>query len=322
MFKQILGILFICALVAFILIWVVNGGIGKIIKNTGSFQNPISAWFSGQAIQGSNFRLPAQKEVSGINVDDMQIDATPQELTVFDVTGGSGGAPMSSFGNPSSYAGHVHLLESMAQSADPNSQYLTINISGNNSAPVELSGWTLQSAVSGTRVTIPGAVRNFYSGVVNQVDATMIRPGGKAYIISGTSPVGVSFQETMCSGYLSKFQSFTPDMDSGCPDPSEALPETADNLRQYGAACLDYVRALGTCEFPSIVPPSLPAACRVYVINTFSYNGCVNMYRNNRGFDANVWHLYLGDRTTPWNPTHDIIRLLDDQNRIVDSVTY
>lgn len=322
MFKQILIIFFVAIVAAFALIWVVNGGISRIIKNSGSFSNPITAWFSGQSIQESNFRLPGQPDFFKINADDVNASATPQDITVFDASGDNNTSPTRNFGNPSSYAGSVHLEESMAQDPNPNAQYLTITVSSSNAGPVELSGWSLQSAVSGLRITIPGAVERFYSGVVNQVGATMVSPGGKAYIISGISPVGVSFQENMCSGYLSTLQSFTPDMDSGCPDPSETMSETADNLREYGADCLDYVRGLGTCEFPSVVPPSLSPACRIYVLNAFSYNGCVNTYRNRAGFETNVWHIYLGSHTTPWNPKHDIIRLLDDQGRIVDSITY
>jgi hypothetical protein len=304
-----------------------GGGIGRIIKAASSFQNPITAFLSGAHASSSEFRLPGQPDFFQISTDDINNSATPQDITTQDIDSGtrtSDGHVSASetYGNPSPYVGKIHLDASVVRTDNVHNQYMTLYADSNNSAPITLSGWSLQSAVSGVRYVITGAARTFYAGDINVITPIRITPGGTAYIISGRSPVGASFQENICSGYLAKHQNFTPDISVGCPDPIAIFPETADNLHTYGASCLDYISSLGSCESPTAPPPSVSLNCKNYIANTLTYNGCINAYSGNASFLLNTWYVYLGAFQAPWDSSHDIVRLLDDQNRIVDSVTY
>src|SRR6185295_18661707 len=107
------------------------------------------------------------------------------------------------------------------------------------------SGWSLQSAVTGTRASLPQTgAEMFVAGSVNHGVPIYLDPGTSAFIVSGISPVGISLRENVCTGYLAQLQHFSPGLDTACPDPSDMLPMTADNLRIYGASCVDYVQSL------------------------------------------------------------------------------
>jgi len=148
-------------------------------------------------------------------------------------------------------------------------------------------------------------------------------PGASAIITTGLSPVGVSFEDNICSGYLGQLQTFFPTLSSSCTAPSDALPQTAQNLKTYGASCLDYINNLPAFEFPGPnLPSDLSQACRTFVATTLSYNGCVAMNRTQSTFELPSWRLYLAMRAPLWNHTHDIIRLLDNQGRVVDVLQY
>ena len=137
------------------------------------------------------------------------------------------------------------------------------------------------------------------------------------------SPVGVSFEENICSGYLSELQQFTPELNGSCPSPADTLPQTAENLRTYGASCFDYIANIPSCHFVGAnQPTNLSTACRQFVGNNLSYNGCVAMYRSQANFDLPTFRLYLNQSAKLWNDSHDIIRPLDAQGRIVDVLSY
>jgi hypothetical protein len=157
---------------------------------------------------------------------------------------------------------------------------------------------------------------------VNAVQPISLEPGSSAILTTGISPVGISFRENTCSGYLGELQSFTPELPSECPAPSEALLLNADNLRAYGDTCIDYVQTLSQCHFPATVPSNLTPACRSFIANTLSYNGCTQAHRNDPSFALPSWRVYLGLKAEFWYNTHDVIRLLDDQGRVVDVLTY
>ena len=176
--------------------------------------------------------------------------------------------------------------------------------------------------MSGKRIYIPLAASPFILGVINRVSDALLEPGASAIIVSGISPVGVSFKETVCTGYLNQMQSFTPGLSNSCPSRDRVLPYSAENLARYGADCFDYVQGLPQCDFPKSVPSSLSPSCRGLLSNAFSYNGCVNMFQGSADFALPGWRMYAGFTSELWGNTHDIIRLTDTQGRIVDTASY
>jgi hypothetical protein len=175
--------------------------------------------------------------------------------------------------------------------------------------------------LSGVRVMLPYATPLYRHSAANTAYPVVLESGATAVVTTGFSPAGVSFRENRCMGYLSSM-SFSPRIERSCPSPAESIALTDQNLQRYGGECIDYVRTLPQCTTPSTIPHSLSAACRIYVANTFSYNGCVDAYKNQSGFEEGTWRLFIGSAGEIWRNEHDAIRLLDERGLTVDAIIY
>lgn len=333
MIGRILGILFIGIIVMMIVLWVISAGPSKTITGARTQSNFLSSLSNLSLPQLFSFKLPWDEyrpNVQGADISQYIGGTTGEDVQNAYANNGNSGYSQQTqldqartFGSPSPYRSYVTLQEGSADQGDTAREYVRIINSSGNADTVNLSGWSLQSAISGARYYLPGAAEVFVSGVVNSLGEITLAPGNTTIITSGSSPVGASFRENVCSGYLGTLQRFYPVLGTAsCPSPSDALPETPDNLRTYGSSCFDYVNSLSPCSFPKDVPATLPSACRTFVVNVFSYNGCVQLYRDTPAFSRGSWRVYLNSQTELWDNAHDIIRLLDDQGRTVDVVTY
>lgn len=322
MIRTILGIVLALFLIGVILFWIVTGGISRAWRTGIHFTNPISVIFGNGTTTGVLIHLPWQIETTRgpdisdyVGIADGQLEAGTQADTA------AGTSYLQQFGTPSPYVGAVTIVGNNATASDPTQEYIVLHAAG--SGPVDVTGWVLQSAVSGAYGVIPPAASVFVGGVVNRVERAYLAPDVSAVVTTGASPVGVSFKETRCTGYLNQHQRFSPELNESCPEPSDALPQTAQNLRVYGASCFDYVANLSSCRFAGAsLPGDLTSACRIYIANDLSYNGCVEMYRNSPYFALNSWRLFFSISHQLWNNSHDIIRLLDAQGRVVDVLSY
>lgn len=332
MIKRILIVLFIFMVIALASLWLITGGVGKISNAARSLGNPLSLIVGNGTDTGYSIHLPwqptnldlgtdisqysdGQGQTDTQTVDQIQSQTDDIQKQINDVK---------KFGTPSPYKGEVTLSDrETPDGSTPLNEYIVLSASSDNTAPILLSGWSLQSVLTGKRVALPRASSLFILGVVNPITSVSLNPGQSAIVSTGASPVGVSFRENVCSGYLAQFQTFTPDLTNECPDPSGALPQIPENLQRYGASCFTYVQSLPSCRFPgSILPSDLSAACKAFITNTFTYNGCVNMYQYRTDFKKDSWRLYLGVTVPLWNNAHDIIRLLDGEGRTVDVLSY
>jgi hypothetical protein len=225
------------------------------------------------------------------------------------------------FGDPSPDRGTVQIVD-MSTDVSASGEYITLENYGDRSVSIE--GWSLQSAVSGVRVPLPAATRTFVMGAVPSPTTITLEPYKAIYVNSGPSPVGVSFQENSCSGYLSQFQSFVPHLGNyQCPQNSDELPWTPENVQRYGESCLTYVDSLPSCHFHTdAFPNSLSSSCREYIREALTYNGCVARNKWRPSFHQDVWRVFLEQPEPLWGTNHDIIRLLDAQGRTVDVYNY
>lgn len=327
MIKRILIIVGIVVVIGLILLWFLQGGTSAVVHAAQNFSNPFSGMFGGQTGGATSLQLPWQPTdlTRGPDISDYVAQSEQQQSggPTQNASQGDGQAQPTPSGTPSPYVGAVHLSLGDAQASDPSLEYVQLLAGYSISSPVVISGWSLQSALSGARVFIPEGAPDFVMGIVNNVVPVMLSAGDTASITTGASPVGVSFEENMCSGYLRELRTFTPDIASECPSPKSSLPETAENLQKYGSACFDYVGSLFACHFPgTALPGSLSPACQSFIVNTYSYNGCVNNFRYDSSFHLSSWHLYLNHAIELWGNTHDVIRLLDAQGYVVDSLSY
>ncbi len=324
MIKRVLTVSAIIFVIALIIFWFVTGGWAAAKRTALSLANPIELIF-GTNPSGSFFGLPwqpveltrgpdisgyageADKRIISSGDEDQYYAAPPQ-------------APQSA--NSSPYAGKVRITENTATESNIAKEFIQLTASENNTEPIVITNWVLQSAVSGARGQIPLAAPLFVLGVVNAVQPIYLEPGNSVFITTAASPVGTSFRENICSGYLTELHTFEPELSDECPAASEVLPMNADNLRTYGSSCFDYLGTLSQCHFPTTIPSDLSPACRSFISNTASYNGCINTHRNRVPFMLPIFHAYLAFRSELWANSHDVIRLLDERGQTVDVLTY
>ena len=325
MIKRVLIVSLSIFVVALILFWFFTGGWAAVSRTAHSLMNPLNLIFNASTT-GSFFKFPWQPDemTRGPDIGDyvLEADAVAQSSGSENQPASYEPSPTRSFGNPSPYAGKVTIAENTAGVSDPAKEFIRLDASESNTAPIRITDWSLQSAVSSARAPIPQAAPVFVLGVVNNVQPISLEPGASVFVTTAASPAGTSFRENSCSGYLSELQTFTPELSSECPVPSEALPMNADNLRTYGQSCFDYLDTLSRCHFPTTVPSNLSANCRSFISNTLSYNGCVATYRTRAGFALPTFRAYVAFRSELWSNSHDVIRLLDAEGRIVDVLTY
>ncbi|MEK7093142.1 MAG: hypothetical protein AAB927_01520 [Patescibacteria group bacterium] len=322
MIRTVVKWVLISAVILLILLWLWAGGFTSVRNFVRTIPNPLDIIW-GNATSTYQINLPWQQaipqgpDISGLtDAGDAQLDQTPDEQS-----GTTGATAQTSYGVPSPYRGMVTLSQANATESGTAHEYIGLDAREGISA-VPLTGWSLQSMVSGVRVPIPGAAAPFIIGVVNQLSPVVLSPGHSALVVTGPSPVGVSFRENRCTGFLEQVQSFEPSLANACPASSELAPLTAENLHQYGSDCMDFARSLPQCSFPTNLPSSLTPGCRAYLVNTFTYSNCVDIERSRSSFELDTWRIYLSSASELWDNQHDIIRLLDAQGRTVAAISY
>ncbi|MDO8521863.1 MAG: hypothetical protein Q7S08_01080 [bacterium] len=323
----ILG-LFIISLIVY---WAWSGGYSKMMSSFRSISNPFSSG-SGNDSANSFFRLPWQPTLGAIpteppNPVNPETSNLQNEYVAFEGQYEQMSAQETNakvFGDPSPEKGRVRITEAYGTTeSDASKEYVVLTASTGNTAPIELTGWSLQSAYTGVRAYIPLSASAFLMGVINDQENVFLNAGASAIVISGSSPVATSFRENICSGYLGQLQRFFPPLSNSCPPASVALPFTPDNLKVYGDTCFNFLQNIPACTAPlQNIPSSINPNCRAFAANVLSYNGCVATYRYRPTFNFDSWRLYLGSNAELWSNTHDIIRLLDGEGRTVDVFTY
>jgi hypothetical protein len=331
MFRQILLALAVFVVIALIGLWLLSGGPRKLTESTFRFVDDATPSLDNIA----GFRLPWQPVeifptldiTDALHLGDDGLEDAAAQLAELEAEYerlNAEAGTMRVFGNPSPYLGAVSIVSDTSgiRASEAAEEYIQLSARRDNSAGVDIAGWSLESALGNTRIYIPPGASPFLMGMTNVIGPVGLPPGGTAFVVSAPSPVGVSFRENACTGYLAQFQLFTPWLPEECPSPSSVLPLSEANIVRYGDTCFDIVRSLSTCEFPQNLPDTAFPACRAYLADALSYNGCVNRERSLPSFERNVWRVYLGASRELWRNSHDAIRLLDAQGRTVDVFVY
>lgn len=327
MVRTIVKYVLIAMVAILILMWLWAGGWRAIATHVKSIPNPVNILLGGES--GSYvIQLPWQVPIpQGPDVSPYVLshdlgssNATADQIADLEREYESlkDQAAAQQYGVRSPLAGSVRIAVGNATESDPREEYIELVAQ----SATNISGWSVQSMLTGTRVYIPGATPRFEQGSLNRIEAVALESGVRAILNTTHSPIGVSFRETICTGYLAQFQSFSPQLSNSCPVPREVAPISGGSLREHGSECVDYIQTLPQCHYPGSIPASLPASCRLYIANTFSYNGCVATFQSERTFNLDTWRLYLNSGAALWGDRHDVIRLLDSEGRTVDVVTY
>ena len=312
---------FIGVFVFIFLIWIATGGP----------LHPIA--FSGPALAqpdvlggGSYLSLP--RAPFSVGQSDVVL---PGSTGGGSLSGGAGGTyvptPSSlsgiAFGVPSPYRSLVTMSHSVfgADADSPGNEYLQLSVAQNAGLPINITGWKLYSAASGETAFVPRGTEVPLSGVVNTMHDIVLSPGERAYLISGRSPIGTSFRENKCIGYLDTFQRYSPALPQNCPDPSaEFAAHGSSYLRDTD--CLEAVARLSRCETVLDPPEDIPNSCEDFMEKYFNYNGCVAAHKSDPDFEGDVWRIYLGAYGSLWRSRYEVIKLIDRNGKTVDAFSY
>src|SRR6185312_7868683 len=152
MVRTIVKRLFWALIILLVIVWLLTGGIDKVKAATKYFGNPLSSvMYGGGAVQ-----LPWAVPI-------------PQGADISNLVNGSNSGSQNSqaesFGNPSPYANQLGITAEGANAVDPQQEYLVIQNTGQSN--IDISGWSVQSALTGARAYIPLAASFFRLGELN-----------------------------------------------------------------------------------------------------------------------------------------------------------
>lgn len=314
---------FFVGIFAFIfLIWAATGGPTHPISFAGPF-------LSSPAPLGTGTYIGLPKAPFGLGDSDVELGnpdtgsgTTYNPGTGTTVTGGGSLAGVN-FGPPSPYRGQVTLSHYItgAGSANPNNEYVTVSLASSANAPVTLTGWTLESEASGNAATIPAGTEVPTSGSVQALEPITLKPGDKAVIDSGPSPIGGSFRENECIGYFAQYQTFIPQLSNSCPTPtSEMIAHYPTYIRD--TSCVSYIQKVPACTLQITPPAGMSTACAQVLQNYLSYGGCVQAHQNDTRFKGTTWRVYLGRSNAMWRKQYEVVKLIDSSGKTVDAFSY
>ncbi len=220
------------------------------------------------------------------------------------------------------YASDVTLSVGRAKDADPQKEYIIIKTSRNLKNPVTISNWTLESVTSGITAKIGEAAQLPFLGMMNANGSITLPAESTVYITTGRAPNGTSFRTNTCTGYFEQLQDFEPFLARECPTPENEMllfpQQTLGNDQ-----CIKFVQSLPRCAMRlTEIPPTTGSLCQEFVLNQLSYNGCITNHRYDPSFYKNEWRVFLGRSQELWKNTHERIRLLDQNGKLIGSITY
>ena len=223
---------------------------------------------------------------------------------------------------PSLEAGRVSFGAVYGASAtDPAREYLEIQAHYANQREINISGWRIQSLKTGRTAVIGTAVETPLTGSGGTPGAVVLRPGERAIIGSGRSPIGVSFRVNKCSGYLAQFQDFSPPLVPQCPAAVAELYASNSALSSE-STCVQAAGRIVPCKTLTASPSGVSGACGSYLTRITSYNVCVQAHQNDADFRQGEWRVFEGNTTELWVGNGDTVVLLDARGALVSSASY
>ena len=235
--------------------------------------------------------------------------------------------PLAEYYEPlSPYAGRVTLKKGRASASDVDKEYIELVAASSNDAALTISDWTIESVPTQRTEEIPQGIRTLESTYYRSTKPLTLLPGEQAYLVTGKSPLFVSFRENRCTGYLTNTRTFTPNLGKRCPLPTDELLRYGENIRDDDDRCYTFVSDIRQCETTSdaeLDAARLPMSCDQFIENTLSYDGCVDTHKTDTDFfTSGGWRIYLGASRELWLSTHETIRLRDADGGVVAVLQY
>lgn len=228
------------------------------------------------------------------------------------------------WGETSPYYGAIDLAGVYGRGGtDPSREYFIVRARSNNKQEIPITGWKIESFVTGEESEIPSGTRLAYPDKLNRGEIITLAPGEEAIVVTGDSPIGTSFHENLCTGYFTESDTYYPSISRSCPSPLKDM-ERFGNIALDDDECYAYVKTLSSCRMPTLDPrdANIGSRCEAFVEDAFSYEGCVDYHYGDPYFGRGDWRVYLEKGDTLWRQEREIIRLLDQNGKTVDVVEY
>ena len=325
-------IFFAIALLAMFLVSINGGGIGNNASSTAASTTKMATFgtvgkaptFSQGASSGSNNVSVSPSGVPVATRSNQEIQSELEDL--YDefwelqqkVDSYERRQPVSRF------AGKVQLDRSAAENTNPDREYLTLTVN-QGSGPINISSWYLESYVTEKKAGIPHGAKTYVGGgTINTTQPVVLDAGQRAYLITGESPVHVSFQENMCIGYLRETEKFYPNISNNCPAPRDLLKRSTIALDDD--SCYEFIERQWGCNTIDDRNPEfdeLSGTCQRFIEKYLNYNSCVNAFSWRTDFEKNNdWYIYFERDEELWRNKREIIRLMDEHDAVVAVVEY
>jgi hypothetical protein len=199
---------------------------------------------------------------------------------------------------------------------------VVIKVSSKNKTNLTATGWSIQNASNGITAPLGEASAIPSLGDVNVEQTIVLAPDSTMYVVTGRSPKGVSFRTNKCTGYFNQFQRFTPGLRQECPTPQNEMARTPEKV-SGNDLCITYVTDIKTCEYRTTsLPGNIGSSCQDFILNTLNYSGCIRDHKADPDFYKNEWRVYLKRDQELYSNTHERIRLLDENKKIIAEVSY
>lgn len=317
---------FVGILTILVAVWLLAGGSDRLVEKKLDEKDSDTTLFSGLVGQNQDSNIvrdtKTESSIKEVQKKELQeeIDQAAQEVKRIEEEI----KRINEQDGASRYAGKVTILSSRAKDTDPDKEYITIRANKNNTETIPITGWRLESGVTGRRATIGKGSQLPISGQTVNDQTIFLAPGEMAIVVSGRSPLGSSFRLNLCTGYLEQFQNFSPRLPRDCPDPEDE-PEVVPKVLSSGMsdACISFIERIPRCSINTKpIPQTLESSCHQFINREINYNACVTRHRQDEGFYLDEWRVFLSRDEELWRKEREIIKLVDTEDKVVLVETY
>lgn len=232
------------------------------------------------------------------------------------VRGAESGVP----GGPSPYASDIDIDDVVNPGTVASGEHIILSTS--TSEPINITGWSIVSSANGN-IAVIGNASNL--ALMQTEKPILVNGSQKIIIVTGKSPIGISFRTNLCTGYIEDEEDFNPHLPLSCPYITDLnLPDKIEDDED----CMEYIESIDKCETPPKKLPNLGKSCENFIKQNVSYQGCVNTFKNSSNFYGKEWRVFLKSNFPLWKRddedknSEETIKLIDTEGRVVDTFTY
>lgn len=215
----------------------------------------------------------------------------------------------------STYYKKIHISSFNGKNTNPLSERIVL-ANRAKSESISVTGWEFETSL-GTRFAIPTAYNLPGTLDATAPGAMVIPAGGRVTITTGKQEKYSAFRENICTGYFIEQTKFTPSISKQCPE-----TDTFD-LLHLGDKCIATIDKIPRCTIPTATHFFAQSSeCSNYMIQHFTYAGCVRDHRNDENFYKNQWYVWLNRDTEIFRNIHETLTLRDLAGKFVDKREY